>query len=183
MLEAKGKKLRYSKTLWADYGGVRATEEKDLVSVEGVDEDSYVKVFNHFGRVLKLYTFENGEWLDLETGAAPAALDESQAGRVPTNAAPAPDKKAPAKPARKAAKKNDAKQDKGPRAETAQTAGVMKAKASKTGTAKTKAKSTATAKRPAAKATKAVASAAGSKKRKGDGTIPRKTGAARKPSQ
>ncbi len=175
MLEAKGKKLRYSKTLWADYGGVRAKEEKDVVSVEGVDEDSYVKILNHFGRVLKLYTFENGEWLDLETGAAPATLDESQAGRVEASAAPAPHTKVPAKPARTAAsKKNDAKKSTGPRAKPA---GASKTKTSKTGDAKTKANSTAAAKRPAAKA---LATASGSKKGKADGTTRRKTGVARK---
>ena len=191
MLEVKGKKLRYSKTLWADFGGVRAMEEKDVVTIEGVDEDSYVEILNHFGRVLKLYTFENGAWLDLETGAAPAGLDETLAGRVEARAASAQVTGTPAKPSRPAAsRKSGGKKSGRPAPKSAGTikskaakatraAGGAKAKTPKPGAARTKANSKAAVK-PAATGT---TGAAGSKKDTPAGTSGKKTRTARKPAK
>lgn len=81
-MDAAGKTIRFPNTLWVQHGGVKVENQGDAVVVEGVDEDSYLKVFNHFGRVLKLYTFENGKWVDPDTGSAPAVLDDSLAGHV-----------------------------------------------------------------------------------------------------
>ena len=120
-MEISGKTIRFPDTLWVQHGGVNVKHEEGAVAVAGVDEDSYLKVFNHFGRVLKLYTFEDGQWVDSATGAAPMALDESLAGHVPAAPKPAaakatkaqktPLKKKPAgkasaanKPAKRAAK-------------------------------------------------------------------------------
>ncbi len=84
-MKVENKKLRFSNTLWVQHGGVKVKREGDAVVLEAVDEESYLKVFNHFGRVLKLYTYEtdSNQWIDSATGAAPRQLDESLAGRVP----------------------------------------------------------------------------------------------------
>ena len=57
-MEVSGKTIKFSNTLWVQHGGVRVKNEKETVLVEGVDDESYLKIFNHFGRVLRLYTFE-----------------------------------------------------------------------------------------------------------------------------
>ncbi len=91
-MQVEGKKLRFGNTLWVQHGGAKVSQQNDTVLVEGIDEDSYLKIFNNFGRVLKLYTFEPeaGRWIDSATGAAPAPLDETLAGHVPPPAAKAP---------------------------------------------------------------------------------------------
>ena len=88
-MEFEKKKIRFANTLWVQYGDVRVKNEKETVVIEGVGEASYLKVFNHFGRVLKLFTFENGQWTDEDTGAPAAPLEESLAGHVPPHKAPA----------------------------------------------------------------------------------------------
>ena len=122
-MEVAGKTIRFSNTLWVQHGGVKVENQGDAVAVEGVDEDSYLKVFNHFGRVLKLYMFENGEWVDSATGSAPAVLDDSLAGhvaatthvsslapsRAPKKAAPAAGRKKTAAARKPAAKSGKAK--------------------------------------------------------------------------
>lgn len=116
--------IRFPNTLWVQLGGVKVKNEDGSVAIEGVDEDSYLKVFNHFGRVLRLYTFENDQWVDSATGVAPIALDEKAAGQVAathhrsstkpaaaksTRKKPAVRKKSSAKPAAKPAAKAGAK--------------------------------------------------------------------------
>lgn len=160
MLEAKGKKLSYSKTLWADHGGVRVKEGKETITVEGVDEDSFVKIFSHFGRVLKLYTFENGGWVDVETGAVPTDFDESMAGTVipaplakdakKAKKAP-PSRAAPARPPGQGATPPKARV--GAAAKKTKSASASKAKSPKTGAAKAAAKNSrsSVAAKPSAK--------------------------------
>ncbi len=100
-MQVEGNKLKLDKTLWVQFEGVDSAEEGDLMVYTGRSEDSYVKVFNQFGRLLKLYTFGGGKWIDTETNAEPASLDESQAGRLTGQAAAATAK--PKLPARKSA--------------------------------------------------------------------------------
>ncbi len=82
-MQVHEKTLTFDKTLWVRYGAVDVQQHGDTVIVTGRDDDSYVKVFNHFGRVLKLFTFESGRWVDADTGMAAEAFDDSQAGRLP----------------------------------------------------------------------------------------------------
>ena len=99
-MQVEGSKLKFEKTLWVQFEGVDTSEEGDLLVVQGRTDDSYVKVFNQFGRLLKLFTFSNGRWVDSETNAEPANLDLSQAGRLPMRpaavATPTPGKRAKA---------------------------------------------------------------------------------------
>lgn len=87
-MEVADKTLAFDRGLWVQYGGVDVAEDGARIVVTGRDEDSYLKVFNHFGRVLKLYTFEAGRWVDADTGMAPQPLDEAQAGHLPATGAP-----------------------------------------------------------------------------------------------
>lgn len=104
-MQVEGKTLTIGKSLWVQYGGVDVTEQGDRLSLTGRDEDAYLKVLNHFGRVLKLYTFEGGRWLDADTGLAAQPFDEAQAGRLPAAPAGKPAGKASGKGSRTAAGK------------------------------------------------------------------------------
>ena len=57
-MKIDGKRIRFAKELWVQTGGVKTEESGSERIVEGIDEDSYVKVLNHFGRALKVFTFE-----------------------------------------------------------------------------------------------------------------------------
>ncbi len=82
-MKIDGKRIRFAKELWVQTGGVKIVESGSERIVEGIDEDSYVKVLNHFGRAVKLFTFEDGRWMDSETGLESTGFDERIAGRVP----------------------------------------------------------------------------------------------------
>lgn len=82
-MQVAGSKLKFEKDLWVQFEGVDSSEEGGLLVVQGRSNDSYVKVFNQFGRLLKLFTFSDGRWVDSETNAEPTNLDLSQAGRLP----------------------------------------------------------------------------------------------------
>ena len=82
-MDTDAKQLHFPKSLWVEHRGVRVSERAGTVTIEGVDEDSTLKVFNAFGRVLKLYTFEGGRWIDVDTGGPPGPLDDREAGRLP----------------------------------------------------------------------------------------------------
>jgi DNA topoisomerase I len=144
-MQVEGSKLKFEKTLWVQFEGVDSSEEGDLLVVQGRSEDSYVKVFNQFGRLLKLFTFSTGRWVDSETNAEPANVDMSQAGRLPMRpaaaASPMPGKRvkaakqkrpATAKAARKTTAKSKAKKSTKSVSKAKGKSMVMKKKAKKT---------------------------------------------------
>ena len=144
-MQVEGSKLKFEKTLWVQFEGVDTSEEGDLLVVQGRSDDSYVKVFNQFGRLLKLFTFSNGRWVDSETNAEPTNLDLSQAGRLPMRSAPeavpAPGTRAQAarskrpaaaKAARKTKARVTAKKSAKPASKAKGKSMVMKKKAKKT---------------------------------------------------
>jgi hypothetical protein len=94
-MQVEGKTLIFGRTLWVQHGGVDVQARGAQLVVTGRDDDSYLKVFNHFGRVHKLFTFEEGSWVDADTGLPAQGLDESQAGRLPR--APSAARRAPAR--------------------------------------------------------------------------------------
>ncbi len=85
-MQIEGKTLSFDKSLWVQFGGVDIEERGEQIAVTGQDEESYLKVFNHFGRLLKLYTFETGNWLDADTALPAQPFDDSRAGRLPPTA-------------------------------------------------------------------------------------------------
>jgi cell division septation protein DedD len=102
-MQVSGKTLTFDRTLWVQYDGVAVQASDSQIAITGRDEASYLKVLNHFGRVLKLYTFEDGRWLDADTGGVAQPFDETQAGRLtaaapPPGTTPAADRPAPRKP-------------------------------------------------------------------------------------
>ena len=82
-MKAEGKKLVLDRRLWVHYDGVSVKESGDDLVLTANDEEAWLKVLNHFGRVHKLFTFEEGNWVDAETGLPPESLDEAQAGHLP----------------------------------------------------------------------------------------------------
>jgi hypothetical protein len=98
-MQVSGKTLTFDRTLWVQYDGVDVQASGSQVAITGRDEESYLKVLNHFGRVLKLYTFEDGRWVDADTGGAAQPFDETQAGRLTAAAAPPGTPPASARPA------------------------------------------------------------------------------------
>lgn len=159
-MEISGKTIVFSNTLWVQHGGVRVKNEKESVLVEGVDDDSYLKVFNHFGRVLRLYTFEEGQWVDSATGAAPTAMDESLAGQVPATKHTSTVKatvKPTAKPPRAKAKGKAPSKSKATAKTAVKTKANPAAAAKKTGAGKAISGGKAAAKSKAASRSKAAA--------------------------
>lgn len=138
-MEVSGKTIKFSNTLWVQHGGVRVKNQKERVLLEGVDDDSYLKVFNHFGRVLRLYTFEGGKWVDSATSTAPTALDESLAGQVPAAKHTSTAKPAASGPRAKAAGKKTATAKTKAKTATAKKTGAGKAASTSKATAKSKA--------------------------------------------
>lgn len=141
------KTLAFDKHLWVQFDGVDMKETGGEVKLTGRDEESYLKVFNHFGRVLKLYIFEDGKWVDSDTGLAARPFDESHAGRLP-DAPPGAAKKVAAK---KAAKNKAAKEPAEKKTAVKKPAEKKSAAAKKAGAATKKEKAPARkAKTPAA---------------------------------
>ncbi len=101
-MKVSDKTLAFDKNLWVQFDGVDVKKSGGEVKLTARDEEAYLKVFNHFGRVLKLYVFEDGKWVDSDNGMPPRPFDESQAGHLP-DAPPGTAKKKPAK--KSAAKK------------------------------------------------------------------------------
>ena len=88
-MQCDGKTITFAATLWVQHGGVQVESRGDQVAVTLRDDDAFLKIYNHFGRVLKLFVAEQGAWVDTDTGQAPGAVDLSQAGYV-TPAPPQP---------------------------------------------------------------------------------------------
>ena len=96
-MKVSDKTLAFDKHLWVQFDGVDVKETGSEVKLTARDEEAYLKVFNHFGRLLKLFIFEDGKWVDSETGLAARPFDEAQAGHLPEAAPGAAKKKGAAK--------------------------------------------------------------------------------------
>ena len=96
-MKVSDKTLAFDKHLWVQFDGVDIKETGSEVKLTARDEEAYLKVFNHFGRLLKLFIFEDGKWVDSETGLAARPFDEAQAGHLPEAAPGAVKKKGAAK--------------------------------------------------------------------------------------
>ena len=83
-MKASGRVLEFDSSLWVRHAGVAVERRGDTLAVTATDDEAYLKVFNHFGRLLKVYTFEDGHWVDADTGSEPLPLDESEAGHLPS---------------------------------------------------------------------------------------------------
>ena len=156
-MKISDKTLAFDKHLWVQFDGVDMKETGGEIKLTAKDEEAYLKVFNHFGRVLKLFIFENGQWVDSDTGLAAKPFDELQAGRLP---------EAPPGATRIKAGGKKAAKSKAPKKKAAKKPAAIKAAAPK------KAKATATK----ATTTKATATKATARKTKAPVAAGKKAG-------
>ena len=61
------KRVTFSKSLNVKFEGEIVDESDTHLTIEGIGEDSYLKIFNPFRGVAKLLLFENERWVDAET--------------------------------------------------------------------------------------------------------------------
>ncbi len=80
MIKVKKKKVIFSKSLDVKYSGKLVKETQKEITLEGEDEDSYLKIYNPFHRVAKLLLFEGGTWVDAETSSSVGDLDLAALG-------------------------------------------------------------------------------------------------------
>ena len=74
------KKVTFPKSLSVKYAGKIVEETDTHITIEGEDEESYLKIFNPFRGVAKLLMFENDQWVDAETSSAVSNFDLSSLG-------------------------------------------------------------------------------------------------------
>lgn len=61
-MKTDGKQITFSKELSVKYSGKIIRETDQEITIEGEDEDSYVKVYTPFRGVAQLFLFENETW-------------------------------------------------------------------------------------------------------------------------
>jgi len=79
-MKIEEKRLTFPKSLKVKYDGKIVDESKTHITLEGVGEDSYLKIFNPFRGVARLFLFENNVWVDAETSSAVSNFDFSSLG-------------------------------------------------------------------------------------------------------
>ena len=79
-MKIEEKKVTFPKSLSVKYMGKIIEETDTHLTLEGEDEESYLKIFNPFRGVAKLLMFENDQWVDAETSAAVSNFDLSSLG-------------------------------------------------------------------------------------------------------
>ncbi|HHZ78722.1 MAG TPA: hypothetical protein EYM80_11675 [Deltaproteobacteria bacterium] len=79
-MKIEEKQVTFPKSLSVKYAGKIVEETETHMTLEGEDEDSYLKIFNPFRGVAKLLLFENDRWVDAETSVAASNFDFSSLG-------------------------------------------------------------------------------------------------------
>ena len=79
-MKIKDKHVTFPKTLSVKYAGKIIEETETHITLEGEDEDSYLKIFTPFRGVAKLVLYENERWVDAETLSSIANFDFSSLG-------------------------------------------------------------------------------------------------------
>ena len=74
------KRVTFPKSLPVKYAGKVVEETETHLTIEGEDEESYLKIFTPFRGVEKLVLYENDRWVDAETLSSIANLDFSSLG-------------------------------------------------------------------------------------------------------
>ena len=74
------KRVTFPKSLSVKYAGKIVEETDKDITLEGEDEESYLKIFTPFRGVAKLVLFENDHWVDAETHSSIANFDFSSLG-------------------------------------------------------------------------------------------------------
>ena len=79
-MKIEEKRVTFPKTIAVKYSGKIVDETDTHLTLEGEDEDSYLKFFTPFRGVAKLLPFENEKWVDAESSAAVSNFDLSSLG-------------------------------------------------------------------------------------------------------
>ena len=79
-MKIEDKRVIFPKTIAVKYAGKIVEETDTHLTLEGEDEDSYLKIFTPFRGVAKLLLFENDKWIDAESSAAVSNFDLSSLG-------------------------------------------------------------------------------------------------------
>ena len=74
------KRVTFPKSLSVKYAGKIVEETETHLTLEGEDEDSYLKIFTPFRGVAKLVLYENDRWVDAETLSSISNFDFSSLG-------------------------------------------------------------------------------------------------------
>ncbi len=79
-MKIKDKRVTFPKSLSVKYAGKIVEETDTHLTLEGEDEDSFLKIYSPFRGVAKLLLFENDQWVDAETSSAISNFDFSSLG-------------------------------------------------------------------------------------------------------
>ena len=79
-MKIEDKRVTFPKTITVKYAGKIVEETDTHLTLEGEDEDSYIKIFTPFRGVAKLLLFENDKWVDAESSTAVSNFDLSSLG-------------------------------------------------------------------------------------------------------
>ena len=79
-MKIEDKRVTFPKSLSVKYAGKIVEETDTHLTLEGEDEDSFLKIYSPFRGVAKLLLFENNQWVDAETSSAISNFDLSSLG-------------------------------------------------------------------------------------------------------
>ena len=79
-MKIEDKRVTFPKSLSVKYAGKIVEETDTHLTLEGKDEDSFLKIYSPFRGVAKLLLFENDQWVDAETSSAISNFDLSSLG-------------------------------------------------------------------------------------------------------
>ena len=79
-MKIEEKRVTFPKSLSVKYAGKIVEETETHLTLEGENEESYLKIFTPFRGVAKLVLFENDRWVDAETLSSIANFDFSSLG-------------------------------------------------------------------------------------------------------
>tara|TARA_B100001245_G_scaffold188723_1_gene146855 strand:- start:91 stop:393 length:303 start_codon:yes stop_codon:yes gene_type:complete len=80
IMKIEDKRVTFPKSLSVKYAGKIVEETDTHLTLEGEDEDSFLKIYSPFRGVAKLLLFENDQWVDAETSSAISNFDLSSHG-------------------------------------------------------------------------------------------------------
>ena len=79
-MKIEEKRVTFPKSLSVKYAGKIVEETDSHLTLEGEDEDSFLKIYSPFRGVAKLLLFENDQWVDAETSSAISNFDPASLG-------------------------------------------------------------------------------------------------------
>ena len=79
-MKIEDKRVTFPKSLSVKYAGKIVEETETHLTLEGDEEDSFLKIYSPFRGVAKLLLFENDQWVDAETSSAISNFDLSSLG-------------------------------------------------------------------------------------------------------